>query len=647
MQKHFYILLLFFTCMQAYGQGMYYVKDTVTAKTNVPDTKILDKLSDKAVVTFRDAPAAKYAFDTYNSVYDKALQIKSSYEHIGSYHVNNKAILPNEKDIVEASIQINDAGIKPEEIAFVTDKGNKFEHSYDKGIYTVTILGGGANDGQRLYAVYKNADGTYESLGKLNIYSYAPKTINLSIVPVGTAQARHSKSEITDYLNKIYGKIGITVNITIEDAFDNTAWDLDRDGKLKTDQTGLFDSYSDEMKALNKAFSSSGRWQKDRLYLFVLNEADKAGVGGDMPRGEQFGYLFKGYTPRTVAHEIGHGVFKLQHTFNKTYQIAQGSTNNLMDYSDGSDLIKHQWDIVHKPGIVFGIWEGDDEGMLVRDNCFDNQENYKKFKTVWESLFKDPTFLKVFNIVNNDKQITYCFSELKDNEYKGTAPLAQTSPLAIDETALKIKFINRKNAKQINLEEYYELTKQLSQPENEWNGMIDVNMSKLNKKTLFHELNHAAQFLLMKKNNVPYTFVQMEVETRLILYYSIFISASEDVIKNRNKMYYHLINLLGEDNFSDLLPLTGDFRCGDDKEWPVLSEDNSKLYSYIELNNIFYHWFKSDLRGKEKEENDKKFDFIMKIYAKFFKECGKESSLYKWDPQSYTPNYHLFNLIRK
>ena len=73
MKKHFYILLLFFTCMQAYGQGMYYVKDTVTAKTDVPDTKILDKLSDKAVVTFRDAPAAKYAFDTYNSVYDKAL----------------------------------------------------------------------------------------------------------------------------------------------------------------------------------------------------------------------------------------------------------------------------------------------------------------------------------------------------------------------------------------------------------------------------------------------------------------------------------------------------------------------------------------------------------------------------------------------
>ena len=33
-----------------------------------------------------------------------------------------------------------------------------------------------------------------------------------------------------------------------------------------------------------------------------------------------------------------------------------------MDYTSGTDLVKHQWDAIHDPGLVIGIFEKDEEG---------------------------------------------------------------------------------------------------------------------------------------------------------------------------------------------------------------------------------------------------------------------------------------------
>ena len=62
---------------------------------------------------------------------------------------------------------------------------------------------------------------------------------------------------------------------------------------------------------------------------------------GVMPFQEQFGFLFTGVGTedlfkRTVAHELGHGAYYLQHTFSSIYlgSNSQGETNNLMDYAE-------------------------------------------------------------------------------------------------------------------------------------------------------------------------------------------------------------------------------------------------------------------------------------------------------------------------
>jgi hypothetical protein len=72
----------------------------------------------------------------------------------------------------------------------------------------------------------------------------------------------------------------------------------------------------------------------------------------------------------TVAHESGHGIFRLWHTFSSknNYQLAKGATTNLMDYStkpNPTDLFKYQWANCHNPENTTGLFQDDEEGESV------------------------------------------------------------------------------------------------------------------------------------------------------------------------------------------------------------------------------------------------------------------------------------------
>ena len=50
---------------------------------------------------------------------------------------------------------------------------------------------------------------------------------------------------------------------------------------------------------------------------------------------------------QTIAHELGHGAFKLQHPFDEFTDYRQGTdSDNIMDYYDGDSLRKYQWDLI-------------------------------------------------------------------------------------------------------------------------------------------------------------------------------------------------------------------------------------------------------------------------------------------------------------
>jgi hypothetical protein len=107
-----------------------------------------------------------------------------------------------------------------------------------------------------------------------------------------------------------------------------------------------------------------------------LSISQKRDAAGFMPRGSQFGYIFtKDFSSdkeilQTIAHELGHGRLLLKHTFDKDYKLPQAGTDNLMDYTPlATHLAKWQWDLASDPGIAQGVFDKDEDGMMVIFPC--------------------------------------------------------------------------------------------------------------------------------------------------------------------------------------------------------------------------------------------------------------------------------------
>ncbi|WPV65836.1 fibronectin type III domain-containing protein [Chitinophaga sp. LS1] len=294
----------------------------------------------------------KYAFDTYHADYP------SSYESLanGQYHVSAKAIIPGAQETIIASRSDTSS------VVFITRKGIIYPSTCTDGTCKVTITGGPAGDAQELFAIHP--DGT--SIGKLLIASYPSLQKRVVLIPIGENILIPEKA-ISQTLAAVYGNVGISYALETDNSFkNNISWDQNKDGVLQDSKSALLsNSFTGEEKAMKRAYIQSHRITDDAVYLFMVNEVarEDAGLLGKMPRQSQFGFVFiKNGTDaeiaRTVAHEIGHGDYTLEH--------AVSPSTNLMTTGTGLALYKFQWDIVHDPGSVWGIFEDDAGSELTK-----------------------------------------------------------------------------------------------------------------------------------------------------------------------------------------------------------------------------------------------------------------------------------------
>jgi hypothetical protein len=94
---------------------------------------------------------------------------------------------------------------------------------------------------------------------------------------------------------------------------------------------------------------------------------------------------------------LAHGAFNLKHTFSdKAFwrlngpapRFAEGTTQNLMDYTNGTELWKYQWDLIHNPEtIVLGALDEEEGAMLTMPLL---QVNWTSSPPVTEGLFLSP-----------------------------------------------------------------------------------------------------------------------------------------------------------------------------------------------------------------------------------------------------------------
>jgi predicted transcriptional regulator len=101
-----------------------------------------------------------------------------------------------------------------------------------------------------------------------------------------------------------------------------------------------------------------------------------------MPINGQCGFIFLNNVSaegvaRVAAHELGHGAFRLYHTFSSDnrYVLPEGTTDNLMDYNGATALYKYQWDYIHDPQTMLFAWADEEEEGAMGILCFNQLES--------------------------------------------------------------------------------------------------------------------------------------------------------------------------------------------------------------------------------------------------------------------------------
>jgi len=129
---------------------------------------------------------------------------------------------------------------------------------------------------------------------------------------------------------------------------------------------GDLSTYSPEQNAVIAKFTTNRKPKENTYYIFLVN--DGTGDHGYMRLGGQYGFVYLSPTlsqgegvARTIAHELGHGIFKLEHPF-KGKNADKGKTTALMDYNEGQDFFYRDWKQINDPKVKLYAFQGQGEG---------------------------------------------------------------------------------------------------------------------------------------------------------------------------------------------------------------------------------------------------------------------------------------------
>ncbi len=164
------------------------------------------------------------------------------------------------------------------------------------------------------------------------------------------------------------------------------------------------------MNNIIDAFKKQANTDRKTYYLFLV-PGFSDDLAGFMPLGRNYGFIATENATtiaNTIGHELGHGAFVLYHPFSdkSPYYRPECSTDNLMDYSDGTFLNKYQWDLINDPRRIVRVMQDEGEGKKLLLTCRNiNVSNYP------DGYFKDVPY-------NNEKLIEYISkNDLWENKY--------------------------------------------------------------------------------------------------------------------------------------------------------------------------------------------------------------------------------------
>ena len=397
-----------------------------------------ESLSSKYGYIHFERGEGKYAFDDgQEKWYKKSVKVDRFYKPFAKGYIAPWKLVPvGENDIVMAKYDgLKNIDLK--KVRFVSEPNSAAlpaRLNETEQTWTITLKSVSAGAGYDVFAVYEGV-----AIGKLRVVSYAKQQHKVTLVPIN--EVKLDKSAIEQELNAIYNPVGVQFTVNVDESMrDNYSWEVDseKDGLLSTVGKSFW-GYDKELKESTEMLNLQKTYQQeagtlDGVYLFVLNgakglEGQNKDLLGEMPRKSQFGYIFtaNGYNTsslvRTIAHEVGHGIFTLQHTFDAEYgKGTKEMTNNLLDYNEGTDLVAFQWNVMANPA-VFTIMDKANDGKLGEKGSIWLTPDWALFVYDNSNITGKDTTIKapngtIYSIKENGKFYDY-ITELKGFYHKG------------------------------------------------------------------------------------------------------------------------------------------------------------------------------------------------------------------------------------
>ena len=306
-----------------------------------------NQLSASLQIEFSPYENQNYGFDAYT---EKKTTIQSNYTALNNgYRPAWKSLssFKNDKVVVSnsgAGISFRDEYGIP---ALVTGS-------------ELNLQGSSGGTEKALYAYKTLNDSTEEIVGKLRLVSYDDEVKKLYIIPVNDP-LDFTPETLQESLKAIYKQAAISWDVQVLDQINVTSFENE---EMTHGGSSILSPYNTDQKEIVRIFTENRELEDDAYYLFFIrNVQDKdRNIAGYMPFQRQVGFIYETPNLQTIAHELSHGAFNLYHTFSDDNYIApEGSTQNLMDYTGGTELWKTQWDLIKSPNKLLFTWAQDEE----------------------------------------------------------------------------------------------------------------------------------------------------------------------------------------------------------------------------------------------------------------------------------------------
>ncbi|SFZ97122.1 Fibronectin type III domain-containing protein [Chryseobacterium limigenitum] len=356
-------------------------------------------------IEWKENVNGQFAYDTAEKTKlpkDKYPSVKDSENNTA--YVPYKATVNKKTELFDAKVSITDPTLKDATIIFKTlsigkaIEATEINKTDTERNYQLKLIGAFDYAEEEVIAVLMPKDSTSKQkvISSFRLVHLSPKTVNVSLVPLD-ANSQSKLQLQSDKLTDIYKKIGITFNVTKDPILDVSS--IVSGDTISSEDADLMSTYSPQQQQINALYKGTG----SRYVLFVTDKKSSTGQKGYMRLNGQFGYIYNNAQDKTGAHELGHGVFKLEHPW-KDYGTTQSATPLLMDYSTGEELSHLDWKQINDPAFKLYAFQGQSSGE------FANYVISPNYRIV--SLPKPNSLIyEACDFDNNKKGLLYGFSE--------------------------------------------------------------------------------------------------------------------------------------------------------------------------------------------------------------------------------------------